>query len=418
MRVGFWRAVGSDKRWIERQSLAGLCLEAHAHHVIGDSVQFEFLRTAANATEAVEQGRVDVLAVSSVTDVWAEALRVIEHAAESCPVVVGGPHATLVPGAEPFPLGRVTYVMGEGEAAFVQVLQTLEAGRTPLPIVVGEQLDLGQAMWLPLATLDPSGYMAASVSRGCGYHCTFCSARRMWEGTRNFPPWYVEEWFRKRRQTFDSVGFYDLTFLADMGWAEATVTRLKRIGAGSAFDVTMVSARTDILTDAACELLKSIGVRVVGVGLESVSQRILAKLKPHVTVQDHERAVRLCYKHGLTLHGSFIFGTPGETDADLQATFDFISRWQGKGFQVSGLYILTPYPGTDWWHRARRMGLIQHPVDWSRWHLAARSPDDWERVIYLNEEAMPRQRAREWRLRVGELARQRDPSHVPIEVLA
>lgn len=414
MRVGFWRAVGDDDRWAKRPSLAGLCLEAHAHDKLGLDVEFEFYATS---DELLESGA-DVVAISAVTDVWAVATEVARRCRRQGQyVVLGGPHVSVAPESAAGVADAV--VIGEGEEQFGSALVQLRFGAREAgePVVIPRRrcvLDLEQATWLPLAAPQGGGYLAASVTRGCRYNCTFCSARRMWQGSaRRFSPAYIGEWFGKRRGTFDSVGFYDLTFLADLDWARATVEALRAAGAGRDFEVTMVSARTDLLTDEACELVASIGVPAIGVGMESCSQRILSKLKPGVTVKDHERAVRLCYKHGLVLQGSFIFGTPGETEDDLRATYEFLERWLGKHFQTAGLYALTPYPGTHWWKWALQRGIIEEPVDWSRWHLEARTLEDWGACVYLNEDTLPRERTQRWRQRVSRLAHRRDPDRIP-----
>lgn len=404
MKVAFWRAIGRDDRWAEYPSLAGLSLEAHAHHQCGDEVEFEFCASA----EALAGSDADVAAISSVTDAWPWALEAIAACkAAGKYVVVGGRHVTHCP--ESVPPAVDVAVVGEGEYAFANIVWSQLLGTRGPGLSDGPKLSLRENTWLPLAAPSPNGW-AAVVSRGCPFRCTFCSATG---AQRRFAPQYIGEWFGKRRQKLDRVGLYDLSFLGDAEWVAATVAELKQAGAGDSWEVTMVGGQTPLITDEACKQLASIGVGVIGVGLESASPRILRKLKPGVTLEDHERALRLCYKHGLTLHGSWIFGTPGETDEDLQRTYDFIERWQGRGFRTAGLYVLTPYPGTHWWTWARQRGIIREPVDWSRWRLAASGEADWEHCIYLNEKAMPRQRARYWRDRVKQLSRQRDPDGIP-----
>lgn len=410
MKVAFWRATGTDDRWSAQPSLAGLCLEAHVQHTCPDEVEFEFCSSA----DQLAGSDADVAAISSVTDAWPYALDVIPRCkAKGQYVVVGGRHVTACPESAPSEVDCV--ITGEGEAGFAALVWARLFEANVPPLYSSPVLDLTDATWLPLAAPGGGdGRLAAVVTRGCPYRCTFCSACRFWgENVRRFTPAYVGEWFRKRKDTFERVGFYDLTFFSDMEWARETVAELKRAGAGTDFEVTMLSARTDIITDELCCLMQSIGVGEIGVGIESGSPRILRKLKPRSSIEAHERALRLCYKHGILVAGSLIFGTPGETDEDLQATYDFLQRWLGKCFRTTGLFLLTPYPGTHWWRWARRRGMIPDPVDWTRFRIATKGHEyELDSCLWLNE-AMPRERAGEWRQRVTQVCGQRDLTHVP-----
>jgi radical SAM superfamily enzyme YgiQ (UPF0313 family) len=62
-----------------------------------------------------------------------------------------------------------------------------------------------------------------------------------------------------------------------------------------------------------------------------------------------------CHKLGLTVHGDFIVGLPGETRETLRNTIDFAKRLDVETIQVS---IAHAYPGTEFYDYARQNALV------------------------------------------------------------
>ena len=85
-----------------------------------------------------------------------------------------------------------------------------------------------------------------------------------------------------------------------------------------------------------------------------------------------------------------MLGFPGETLEDMHRTFDFIRGNEGKMF-VEGFYLTVPLPGTELWTWAVQKGYVSEQMDWQGLNLCFDNPDfDWDRFLYLNEEAVPR----------------------------
>jgi radical SAM superfamily enzyme YgiQ (UPF0313 family) len=214
-------------------------------------------------------------------------------------------------------------------------------------------------------------------------------------------------------QSGQSLSFFDLNFARDLTWLTEVVAALKGAGAADKWHVGNLASRTNLITEELHAALRPIQPARMGVGMESLSQRILSKLKPACTIEDHERAVRLSYKHKVQLCASFIIGTPGETAADLQATYDFIKHWQGKYFMQAGLFILTPYPGTVWWDFALEHGLVKQPTDWKAFHCCIGQADwSWDTSLYMNEQCMPRKDAQQWQQKISALCAGRDATRI------
>ena len=64
------------------------------------------------------------------------------------------------------------------------------------------------------------------------------------------------------------------------------------------------------------EILKDGGLRLLLVGYESGNQQILNNIKKGMRVNMARRFTQDCHDLGITIHGTFIVGLPGETPED------------------------------------------------------------------------------------------------------
>jgi radical SAM superfamily enzyme YgiQ (UPF0313 family) len=67
------------------------------------------------------------------------------------------------------------------------------------------------------------------------------------------------------------------------------------------------------------------------------------------------RFTQNAHKLGLTIHGDFIVGLPGETRESIRRTIDFAKQLDCETIQVS---VAHPYPGTEFYDYVRQNGLI------------------------------------------------------------
>ena len=140
---------------------------------------------------------------------------------------------------------------------------------------------------------------------------------------------------------------------------------------------------------------------MVCMGLESGCQRILTYLKGGgITVEQNQRAVNLFSKAKINIQGTFIIGSPDETEEEIIQTLNFIKRSSLTNFEV---YLLTPLPGTPIWDEAKKMRLVANNMDWGK--LAVENKED---KIILSQ--LPKKRLLElYKLFMHEKERERLP---------
>ena len=103
------------------------------------------------------------------------------------------------------------------------------------------------------------------------------------------------------------------------------------------------------------KLMKSVGFFGISLGLESGSPEILREMNKNLDIKKAERNTRELLKLGIIVHASFIVGMPSESEETVKETISYIKR---IGLQNLNVCILTPYPGTEIYARAKEMGKI------------------------------------------------------------
>jgi radical SAM superfamily enzyme YgiQ (UPF0313 family) len=110
-------------------------------------------------------------------------------------------------------------------------------------------------------------------------------------------------------------------------------------------------------------VMKEAGCRGVGTGFESGDQNSLDLMHKGITVEQIRQFTSNSKKAGLTLHGCFIFGNPGETRETMGKTLKLAKELNTDTMQF---YPLQVYPGTEAFKWAQENGYLT-TCDYSKW---------------------------------------------------
>jgi len=169
------------------------------------------------------------------------------------------------------------------------------------------------------------------------------------------------DWRQDLRRQIDSgrkflrsrygADLYILYFQAFSG-TYAPVDTLRRI-----YDFTLgcapfrelaVSTRPDCIDPARAELLASYRQEDfdvwVELGLQSGNEESLRRINRGHTVEDFDRAFRICRSFDLKLTIHLIFGLPGEGIDEIRRTIDYIAGLKPEGVKIHNLHIPTGCP--------------------------------------------------------------------------
>jgi radical SAM superfamily enzyme YgiQ (UPF0313 family) len=233
------------------------------------------------------------------------------------------------------------------------LLTSHEMAKSPFPIWDEECAD---HYWdsCPKGNIAPQLQMW--TSRGCPYKCVFCVWPAVMTGhdpdgthfrsVRCYPPDWVEAYIESRltKIPYKSIYFDDDTFnLSDkhvLGICEV----MKRIGLPWS-----AMCRADTITRSTWEAMKESGCTGVKIGFESGSQYVIDHIvnkKLDLTVA--ARTSQWLQNIGITVHGTFTVGLPGETEEQQRETHDFIRHLYKRGsistHQLSGTSVIEGTP--------------------------------------------------------------------------
>ncbi|MGC3988333.1 MAG: hopanoid biosynthesis associated radical SAM protein HpnJ [Chthoniobacteraceae bacterium] len=202
-------------------------------------------------------------------------------------------------------------------------------------------------------------YVSHYTGRGCPAQCTFC----LWPQTvgghkyRAKSPEAVFREMQHAKTLFPQVKeffFDDDTFTAYTPRAREIAKRLGQLGM-----TWSCNARANVSYDT-LRVMRDNGLRLLLVGYESGSQHILDNIKKGVRLEQAREFTRACKQLGITIHGTFILGLPGETHETIKQTIQFAREMDPFSLQVS---LAAPYPGTELYRQALENGWFSEKLD-------------------------------------------------------
>ncbi len=331
----------------------------------------------AEIADLVHRLQPDVVGITAWTDFWFSVTRVIEEIKIRLPsafVVVGGPHTLIYPEEVLNSPGIDAIVVGDGEVPMTRLLECLE-GKRPAKGIPGVhckedgvhsdlayyETDLGHIpppdrTLLPIAAytsvLGKNQLITTMItSRGCPYSCVFCKIKKQ-KPLQHSAAQVIAEFEEIHRLGIAEVEVYDDTFT----WSHKRVREICLELIRRNYGITWaVRDRVNNVREDTLDLMRRAGCIRIHYGIESGSNRVLKRVKKGITVEEAERAVSLARQAGFEILTFFMFGLPGETRADIQATIDLSRKLDADYCQYS---ITIPYPGTEMYLEGLATGLL------------------------------------------------------------
>jgi hopanoid biosynthesis associated radical SAM protein HpnJ len=206
-------------------------------------------------------------------------------------------------------------------------------------------------------------YVSLYTGRGCRSQCTFC----LWPqtvGGHRYRTRSVEnvlgemEFIKGAFPRVKEVFFDDDTFTDSRQRAEEIA-----VGMGNLGLTWSCNAKANVPYEG-LKVMRENGLRLLLVGYESGNDQILTNIKKGVKVERARQFTKDCRDLGITIHGTFIVGLPGETRETIEATIKFAKEINPHSLQVS---IAAPYPGTALYKQALENGWLseddEHLID-------------------------------------------------------
>jgi len=333
----------------------------------------------------------DLVCISSITSTAPRAYELGDYyRRQGALVAMGGAHPSFVVQES---LAHADYVIcGEGDVALPELVATLNAGGDlgvvqNLAYLEGETLR--QNPWRPfIQNLDDlpipnygvihgwngrKGHrvVAIATSRGCPFNCRFCAVIKLFGRKHRYNS--VDRVLAEIRQNAlkaHHVFFCDDNFTADRERIKELCQRIlqENLKFEWSAQVRVEAAKDEELM----QLMVRAGCYMVYVGLESINPATLKLYNKSQTVEGIQDCVINFHRHGIRVHGMFVFGSEEDHFQVIRDTVKFSRRLDLDSLQY---LILTPIPGTPVYQELEAQNRI-FCHDWSHYdgHYAVFQP--------------------------------------------
>jgi radical SAM superfamily enzyme YgiQ (UPF0313 family) len=321
------------------------------------------------------QERYQYVFIESATPSWEQDRRIlleIHRRLPECKIVITGPITTTK--AEEILSGSPVHacIRGEYEKGAVRVLKG-ESGLIDFDLLTLKEMNAAPFPYFDAThagrywDANPRGQRAPQAqvwsSRGCPFKCIFC----VWpaamtgndpDGTqvrtvRHYSPEYMEAFLRELlgRFRFQCVYFDDDTFNLGNKHVLGMCEVMRRLGVPWS-----AMCRADTIKQETWQLMKDSGCFGVKVGFESGNQYVVDKIvNKHLDLDYAREVVHQLKRLGMTVHGTFTYGLPGETREQMLDTKRFITSLPLDTYQQSGTAEIEGTP----LHTLRQKGKLE-----------------------------------------------------------
>jgi radical SAM superfamily enzyme YgiQ (UPF0313 family) len=343
-------------------------------------------------------------------------------------LVAGGPHPSGDPEGTLSYLPELDYVFkGEAEIGFPLLLRRLAGDDLPVAAIPGlaYYVDSGKIRTNPPAfvqnldtlpmpawdLLQPETYPEAPhgaftrsfptapiiTSRGCPCHCTFCAGQTI--NSRQM-----------RMRSLESV-MNELTLLHGRGIREFhiedenfTINKertlkfcrlLEQQNLGMSWSLPS-GVRIDSLDAEMLDAMEAAGCYSMALGIEFGSDRVMTLTCKELDTATVEARLGLFKGRKIKTTGFFLFGIPGESIREIEATIDFSLRLPLDRAQFNNFI---PMPGSTLWDKLKKDGKLDevswdrffvHDVAYSRGGIASGCLKRLQRKAYISFYLRPR----------------------------
>jgi radical SAM superfamily enzyme YgiQ (UPF0313 family) len=211
----------------------------------------------------------------------------------------------------------------------------LESYRSIFPVQVNKRV-----VW---------GYLIAT--RGCPHSCVFCSeVMRVSIGRKlrcRSAENVANEIEHQAKMGVNIISFQDDCFLARRSFVEELcnelIERKNKIP-------WMARVRVDEIDYEVLLLMKKAGCIMLGIGVESGSQRVIEQMEKQRTnkpwLKQCQQAFEWTRRLGIGTNAYYVIGNPTETEEEIKQTIKLAMQLKSDTIQV---HYYTPYPGSKAW---------------------------------------------------------------------
>ncbi len=332
------------------------------------------------------------IGLSCTTSSFLDGIRITKLAKGILPdiqAVFGGPHVSALKqkALNDFPELEFA-VIGEGEETLAELIRS--AGKEPdnipgliyrnsngeieftgyrkkaivldtLPFPAYEKLEgYPRSYSLPIFNYPKAPNTSCISSRGCPYKCSYCDRSVFRRTFRYNSAEYLYEHLRYLKERFGikHINFYDDLFTFNRQRIEDFTKMLIDQSLGMTFNCAV---RAEHIDKELLEQMKAAGCWMISLGIETGDENLLAQHRQNADLTMLAEKIRLIKQADIRTKGLLMMGLPGETEASIKKSMDYIFSMPLDDFNLSKF---TPFPGSPLYENIHEFGTFDE--DWEK----------------------------------------------------
>ena len=336
------------------------------------------------------------IGLSCTTSSFLDGVRIAELARRTLPgikTVFGGPHVSALK-ERLFPSYRAMdfAVVGEGEQTMAELVrlghddpgsiegiiyrdggaatftgyrdQALVLDDLPFP-AYQKLAGFPASYMLPIFNYPHTPNTSCISSRGCPYSCSYCDRSVFGRSFRYNSADYLYRHLRYLRERFGirHINFYDDQFTFNRERVEQFTALLIERPLGMTFNCAVRAEHIDreLLTR-----IKKAGGWMMSLGIETGDRELLAQHRQNADLDHLAQKIQMIKEAGLRTKGLLMIGLPGETEASIKRSMDYVFSLPIDDFNLAKF---TPFPGSPIYERIHELGEFE---------------EDWEKMDCMN----------------------------------
>ncbi len=170
------------------------------------------------------------------------------------------------------------------------------------------------------------------ASRGCYGQCTFCYLDNFYGDESYWRGRSPENVFNEISDIYEKLGeryfyFADANFFGPGRKGRERACELANLLIDNGIKIAFgIECRVNDVKEETIGKLVKAGLTDVFLGVESGSERSLAKFRKYTTVEDNKNAITILRKHGIEPNYGFIMFEPDSTLEDVRENFEFLKE--------------------------------------------------------------------------------------------
>lgn len=321
-------------------------------------------------SELIQREGVRVVGITAMTQNIKGAIQLAKFLKENncqAKIIAGGPHISADPNLiERFPYFDIV-ITGESEITFPKVVKDFLNGKNVKGTIKGETpMNLDALPFPARHIVDHSIYKKRGVwangifaTRGCPYHCNFCSIPAIDKRVRFRSPELITEEMKE---------CYSLTKMNFFNFSDDALTIKKDFVYKLCEEMIKLpfrikweaQSRINYIDRPLLRIMKRAGCQKLLFGIESGNERIRNKIiGKNITDEQIVQSTKLCWKEGIEPDHYLMIGQPTETKKEILDTVNCSLRFNPN---IIGVFITMPLPGSPLFDQAIEDGVIDKNV--------------------------------------------------------